>query len=106
MFVDLAFPVDSAHKHFYDVGPINPTGDFKNYKVSSTSTVFMSGSLRVYINGSRLGETESIYVPGRLPTDDFTLNKFTAIPSAGTFVLDNAITTDDVIRVDFDTSYV
>jgi hypothetical protein len=106
MFLDLAFPLEAAHQHFYDLAPLNPSGDFKNYTVTTLSTPYMSGSLRVYINGSKLSESAEIYIPGRLPTDPFTLNSFTPNPGGGTFVLDAAITSEDVIRVDFETPFL
>lgn len=93
-----------AHRHHYDLEPI--TTDFKNFKVTSVQTPYIEGSLRVYINGVKLNATESIYVPGNLVTDAWTLNKYTPSHTTGTFVLDTAITADDIIRIDFDVALV
>lgn len=97
---NLGFPVESAHRHYYDLEPI--TTDYINYKVTSTNTPYIEGSLRVYINGMRINQDYEIYVPGNLTTDNWTLNKFTADHVGGTFTLSNAITSDDIIRIDFD----
>jgi hypothetical protein len=110
MFLDLAFPLAAAHGHYYDVEPICTgicaVGDYKTFKVNAASTAYVDGSLRVYINGIRLSETDSVYVPGPTLEDLWTLNSFTSDPPAGTFVLDVAITENDIIRIDFDVSYV
>lgn len=102
---DTTFPSSALHQHIYDVEPVPTTPespDYLNYKTTTVSTAFVDGSLRVFINGMRLTESDSIYVPGSLPSDDYTLNSFTPNPTAGTFVLSSAITADDVIRIDFD----
>jgi hypothetical protein len=106
---DTAFPSDAAHNHFYDREPVDVdtiTPDFTNYKVTTTSTAYIEGSLRVYINGSRLGEEEAIWAPGFTPSDAFVLIKYTPDADAGTFALSTAITASDVIRIDFDTAFV
>jgi len=105
---NLTFPAEAAHKHYYDLNPIhsNTTSpDYTNYKVTTSSTAFTEGSLRVYINGTRLSQYQSVYVPDAI-TDSQSLIKFTPNHSSGTFALSAAITEDDVIRIDFDTSFV
>lgn len=90
---------------YYDVTPVpgdSETPDYQNYKVTSESTAFIDGSLRVYINGVRITTDVEIYVPGPLPEDTWTLNKVTPDADGGTFALSNAITEDDVIRIDFE----
>jgi hypothetical protein len=62
----------------------------------------MEGSLRVYINGSRLTENSEIYVSGYTPSSDNISISFTSDYENGTFFLTNAITDDDIIRIDFD----
>ncbi len=102
---DMAFTTSAAHTHVYDQLPVHQTilsPDFINYETTSTATVFVEGSLRVYINGSRIGEDESIYVPGATPTDDWTLIRVTPAFATGEFALSTAITANDVIRIDFD----
>lgn len=96
----LSFPLDAAHRHYYGLAPV--TDDYENYKVTSVSTPYIEDSLRVYINGVRINSDTEIYVPGNLVDNVWTLNKFTPDATGGTFVLSNAITEDDDIRVDFD----
>jgi hypothetical protein len=101
---NLGFPVESAHRHYYDLEPI--TSDYTNYIVTSVATPYVEDSLRVFINGVRLSSEVEVYVPGNLPTDTWTLIKYTPDHTAGSFVLSNTITIDDIIRIDFDISLV
>lgn len=100
----MAFPAAAAHRHYYDVEPI--TDDYESFSTTTVNTPFVEDTLRVYVNGSRLSATASVYVPGPTPSDGWTTNSFTADPDAGTFTLANAVTEDDVVRIDFDTSLV
>lgn len=105
---NMAFPVSAAHSHYYDQIPVaaNQTNpDYINYKVNSTSSAYIAGSLRVYINGVRLTARTSLYVPGALVNDPWTLMTFTPNPTAGTFALSTAISSDDVIIIDYDLSF-
>lgn len=105
---NLSFPVAAAHQHYYDVKPIHVntvSPDYKNYKVTTVSTPFVDGSLRIYVNGIRISEFEEVFVPDAV-TDTQTLLKFTSTAASGVFALSRAITDDDVIRIDFDTSFV
>lgn len=97
---NLSFPIEAAHRHYYDLEPV--TTDYQTYKVTSVSTPYIEGTLRVFINGVRLSEGADIYIPGNLISDSWTLNSFTADPTAGTFELGEAITEEDIIRIDFD----
>lgn len=102
---NFAFPTDVAHRHFYGLNPVpsnlvNP--DFVNYLVDSVSSVFITGSLRIHINGIRIFSDAEVYVPGSLVSDAWTLISFTENSTQGTFELSSAITDEDVIRVDFD----
>lgn len=104
---NMGFPIAAAHQHFYDLAPVHvsvPSPDYKNYKVTTVSTPFIDGSLRIYVNGTRLSQYEEVFVPDAL-TDSQALLQFTPTAAAGTFVLSRAITDDDVIRIDFDTSF-
>lgn len=101
----LSIPVDEYRRKWYDVEPSHADGfdpDYTNYKTTSLATPFTDGSLRVYVNGSRLSESASVYVPGPTPSSNWQLLGFTADPENGTFALSAAITADDVIRIDFD----
>lgn len=97
---NLGFPVEAAHRHYYDMEPV--TSDNLNFQTTSVSTPFMAGTLRVYINGVRISESANVYVPASVISSPWTLNSFTGDETAGTFVLTNAISSDDVIRIDFD----
>lgn len=104
----LTFPPDAAHRHFYGLTPapeeiLDP--DYINFKVNSSASPFVEDSLRVYINGMRVGGTE-VYVPGALPTDPWTLLSVTPDHENGRFALSSAISENDVIRIDFDIALV
>lgn len=104
VFGDLAFPASAAHEHFYDMTPVPVnmlTPDYINYKSTSVSTIYIPGSLRVYINGSRLSQSNVIYVPGFLPSDPVKALMYTENTN-GTFQLSAALTSADIIRIDFD----
>lgn len=96
----LTISTDFAHRHYYEM--VYPddisTDDFQNYTLPYP---FVEGSLRVYINGVRLNSKYSVYYPSN-PVSTWTLNMFTPDYEAGTFVLDSAITEDDIIHVDFE----
>lgn len=96
----LTIPIDFAHRHYYDLEPI--TTDYINFKVTSVNTPYIEGSLRVYINGVKITTDNQVYVPGNLITDDWSLQSFIPDHEAGTFELYAAITSDDIIRIDFD----
>jgi hypothetical protein len=100
---NLTFPISAAHKHYYGIVPqYDGTPDFRHYKTGYPN--YITGSLRVTINGTRIFEDADLYTPGPLVSSPWTLNKFTGNPATGQFVLDAAITLQDVIRVDFDVS--
>lgn len=103
---DMVFPVAAAHEHHYDITPVHLSG-YTSYKTTSVNTAYMDGSLRVYINGIRISQDDFVYAPGDLVSDPWTLNKFTETSSSsGTFALTNAITANDIIKIDFDRSLV
>lgn len=106
--INLGFPIEAAHLHYYDQVPVHAdivTPDFINYKINSSSTPFMDGSLRVIVNGMRLSTNNQIYVPGALVNDPWTLLSYTADPDNGTFALSTAISEEDVIWIDYDTTF-
>jgi len=103
VYLDLNFPLEAAHSHFYDQAPTNPLGDFQTYYAPYD---FIDGSLRVYINGSRVSQDES-YHPGATPTSSWVLNKLSSVNYiTKQFVLMTAITAYDLITVDFDRPYL
>lgn len=104
---ELAISTEFAHRHYYDIEPITIEDDdevlYKLYKVTSTFTPYIEDSLRVYVNGVRLSSSSDVYYPSN-PVSVWTANKFTPNNEEGTFILDNEITEDDIIRIDFDVS--
>ena len=100
------FPTSIAHRHIYDLVPVHDNlldPDYQTYKVNSIASAYIEDSLRVYINGFRVSTTEEVYVPGPTgPTGTWYLTTFTPDHENGTFVLNRAIDSDDVIYIDFD----
>ena len=102
----LAFPLESAHVHYYDQTPV-PTEVETVFAVNNLELpVYTEGSLRVYVNGVRLSSSSSVYAPGALVTDPWTLLTYTTDAENGLFTLSAAPSEDDVIRIDYDNSYL
>lgn len=105
----MTFPASAAHQHNYGKTPVHVnlvTPDYINYKVNSVASVYIDESLRIVINGVRIFEDDSVYIPGPLVDDPWTLIAFTSDSTSGTFELSTAITDDDIIKVDYDISLV
>lgn len=105
--MNTAFPALAVHRHYYDQIPVHEnalTPDHIHYKVNSMATPYIDGSLRVYINGVRISQHVSVYVPG--DNNVWTLIQFTSDYSNGRFYLSSAISNTDIIIIDYDTSYV
>jgi hypothetical protein len=106
---NLGFPLEAAHRHYYDQEPVPldlMEPDFINYKVNTAATPIVSGTLRVYINGVRLSASTSIYVPGALVNDPWTLMTYVEHADSGEFALSTAVSEEDVVRIDYDISYI
>lgn len=108
---NMAFPAEAAHQHYYDLVPVHDnlsTPDYTNYKTTVSSTEFIEGSLRVYVNGIRLSENDGVYVYSAAdgPGEAWTLTSFTGDHEDGSFALNRAIDPLDTITIDFDISYV
>lgn len=103
IYADTTFPTTAVHQHNYNLVPI--TINYQNYQVTSLSTPYIEGSLRVYINGTRLNPAQEIYVPGLTPNDAWTLISYTEDASNGLFVLSTTITSSDFISIDFDVAF-
>jgi hypothetical protein len=101
---DLAFPVEAAHQHFYGITPV--TEDLLNFTVSYYALPYVDGSLRVYVNGVRIFSDADVYVPGAMVDDAWTLLSFNPDPDHGTFSLSASISEEDIIKVDFDITYL
>jgi hypothetical protein len=96
---EIKFSIAFAHRHYYDLDPI--TSDYQNYQVNMPSTPYMEDTLRVYINGVRLNSVYNVYVPNSDVTS-WIANRFTPNHLTGTFTLLTAITSSDIISIDFD----
>lgn len=117
IYADTNFPDSVRHNHFYDFTPVNQnliTPDYTNYKVTSVGTPYKEGTLRVYINGMRLSQSNSVYIPFNFTISgpSWELISYTentadidGIVQNGQFSLSIAITASDIIRVDFDTQF-
>jgi len=90
----------AAHQHVYNETPAG--SDYQHYTVLGGS--YTSGSLRVYVNGVRLFEGTSVYVPTNTVSPiTWVANYYTETSdSAGTFTLYAAIGSSDIIIVDYD----
>lgn len=102
------FPPGVAHVHHYDLTPAydDPSDpSFQNYKTTSLNTPFQEGTLRVYINGTRL--TDASVKVYDATTEDWVDTKISSQSAEdGTFSLNRAISVDDVIRIDFDETFL
>jgi hypothetical protein len=110
----VAFPPESAHRHHYGIVPAHRTQpggsssgsgpDYKKYKTTSLGTSYREGSLRVHVNGVRLGASP-------VPTPNHSGNSFNPTyienedPSVGEFELNRSISESDVIIIDFDETF-
>lgn len=108
---NMSFPDTAAHEHYYSLVPVHAnlmSPDYTNYKTTSVSTAYIEDSLRVYINGIRINEDDDVYVYDAAtgPSGTWTLTSFTGNYSAGTFVLNRALSSSDIINIDFDISFV
>lgn len=105
-----AFPNSAAHEHHYDIVPDHQTPSTPNYTNYEAPVVFIEGSLRVYVNGIRIPEASSgstyVYNAATGPSGSWALTNFTATPSTGEFVLNRALSSSDVILIDFDRSFI
>lgn len=102
----LNLPPDSIHRHHYGVEPVDASlepssPDRINFKTTSLNTPYKEGSLRVYLNGSRLCDQ-----PLPVPNSSGTGFDLTYIESeehcCGRFSINRAISMSDVIRIDFE----
>lgn len=107
----LSTSLQYAHRHYYDIEPDLTDEETNEYDASGSSTPYIDGSLRVYLNGIRLSSEYEIFYP-KNPSDiswssssnmvKQEKNMYTPNYSNGKFTLLNSITENDIIRVDFD----
>lgn len=103
--LNMSFPAEAAHQHYYNVVPVDAnlvTPNYMNYLVTSTATPFIENSLRVYVNGMRIFSDMQVYVPGSMVDDAWTLLSFTPDHLNGSFELSSALSSEDILRIDFD----
>lgn len=101
--IDVRFPISSRHIHYYDVDPA--TSDRQNYTTNTVPTAYKQASLRVYVNGIRISQSDTVPVPvnGVVTQLKYTEGAETGgIVTGGDFALNAAITVLDKIRIDFD----
>lgn len=104
------FTLAAAHIHHYDLEPahiIAGSPDYINYKTTSVNTAFREGSLRVYVNGFKLNSSSEVKVlTGDM--NPLVLENWKSLyissqsPDLGLFSLNAAITSSDVILINFD----
>lgn len=103
---DLNIPIEFAHRHYSNIIPtsVDIISDYMHYKTTNTVNPlpFISGSLKVYINGIRIFQEKEVYVPGFTMDAPWILLKFHSNPDFGVFTLSAPISDDDVIYIDFD----
>jgi len=98
------FPSTAAHQHFYDGDPVLETDS--TYKVNSIATPYVEGTLRVYVNGIRLSQTDSVYVPPHTgPDGTWILTTYTEDAANGRFTVNRTLNAADIIKVDYDRLY-
>jgi hypothetical protein len=121
VYADVAFPLTSRHRHYYDIKPtpLDPDNpDYQNYTTTSVTTAYVEGSLRVYVNGVRISKLDVDV--GAPPDNSFprisgqsatwvSLNyeedtATSGIVTSGQFTLSDPILSTDRITVDFDVS--
>lgn len=98
-----------GHMHYDSVLPVpsTPTPDYRNY-LTGTSDPFLSGSLKVYINGIRIYDTTTVYATSMsgvalvgTPTFQWVPRSFTPTVDKLGFSLNSGLSSQDVIMIDF-----
>jgi hypothetical protein len=93
----LNYPITVAHMHYYDATPT--TSDYTTYNVPTYTCIL--DSLRVYVNGIRVGSA-NVYVPASTgPTSEWTQTRITS-QTTSTFTFNRALDPSDIVRIDFD----
>ena len=123
VYADVQFPVTARHRHYYDTMPVPLvplSPDYQNYTTTSVATAYVAGSLRVYINGTKISHFDN--TPGDPPDVSFprisgptvtwipmnyqedTGSIVSGIVTSGKFALSAPITATDRIMIEFDIS--
>lgn len=100
----MAFPVSAAHSHYYNIVPI--TVDFTYFRTTVLNTRYISDSLRVYVNGTRLNTALSVYIPPHTgPSGIWRQVMYTETDNTtGLFNLNIELDPLDIVIIDFDSS--
>ena len=103
----------AMHIHHYEVEPahavdVSDPDYYKSYKTTIMNTAFINGSLRVYINGTRINSASSTKVLiGSQPSVDANWKDIyleSQDPTTGTFSLNTTIESSTNIFIDFNTT--
>jgi hypothetical protein len=111
-----SFPPDVAHRHVYDVEPAHQSlgysssssssgPDWRNFKTTLLGTAYVEGSLRVYINGVRIGSgvRVPVFSGSSTPSSWVLFSVSSESPEEGKFSLNTAVPIpNNNIRIDFD----
>jgi hypothetical protein len=100
---DVTVGLTNAHQHFDNITPVAAalTSNYKDY-LTNLTTAFTTGSLKVFINGVRIFQDTTVYAPTSSPLSSWQLNSFTENEDGLGFSLLNAITINDIIKIDFE----
>lgn len=105
-----SFEPTALHLHHWGLEPVHSntvTPDYTHYKTTGTGTPtqFISGTLRVFINGVRIFDDVEVYVP-RPDNSAYDLIMFTPDSGDRSFTLSRAINSVNgyayIIHIDFD----
>jgi hypothetical protein len=103
---NLAFPLESVHRHYYNITPDHEniiTPDYKNYIIPFT---IIEDSARIYVNGIKLNPDQSVWIPlysaSWNPAEDWLLISYSITGTS--LVLSNNLSVYDKISIDFDIS--
>lgn len=101
-------PADAAHRHIYNMEPAHQNTsvhDWKSFMTTALGTPYIEGSLRVYVNGVRIGEGTyaPIFSGSSTPSSWMLFSVDSEDHMAGKFVLNSAIPQPgNNIIIDFD----
>jgi hypothetical protein len=99
--------LSNPHEHYDGITPTSRdlTPNYLDY-LTNISSPFKEGSLKVFINGTRIFTDSEVYYPSLSDNPTWKLNKFTEYPNGLGFALLNAIAADDIIKIDFEVTLV
>lgn len=99
--------LSNPHEHYDGITPISRdlTPNYTDY-LTNISSPFRQGSLKVFINGIRIFEDAEVYCPSYSDNPTYKLNRFTEYANGLGFSLLNAITSEDIIKIDFEVTLV